>query len=83
LVAVGTQVEFEMVASDRGPKAYDVRVIGKPAPADDECEVLSERAFGAELVERLLAAVPSLTGTQIVEVRKTALGLARAHGWID
>jgi cold shock CspA family protein len=95
LMSVGTRVEFEMVASDRGPKAYDVRVMENgaekpevvPAVAvpstDDECEVLSEREFGAELVEVLLAAVPSLTGTQIVAVRTAALRLARSHGWLD
>lgn len=32
-VSVGTQVEFRVVESDRGLKAYDVRILGEDQPA--------------------------------------------------
>lgn len=31
-VSVGTQVEFRIVESDRGLKAYDVRIVGEESP---------------------------------------------------
>jgi len=58
-----------------------------PAPAAaldvDECEVLSEQEFSSEVTELLLRATPTLTGAQIVAVRKSLGDLARSHRWID
>lgn len=34
MVRTGTAVEFEVMNGNRGPKAYDVRVVGMPARAD-------------------------------------------------
>lgn len=34
VVRTGTAVEFEVMNGNRGPKAYDVRVVGMPARAD-------------------------------------------------
>jgi cold shock CspA family protein len=95
MLTVDTRVEFEVMNSDRGPKAYDVRVLGRPASsavaapvtsswsAADECDVLSEREFGGELVELLISSVPSLTGAQITGIRSALVGMARTHRWID
>jgi cold shock CspA family protein len=93
MLTVDTRVEFEVMNSDRGPKAYDVRVLGRPTAvatpataawsAADECDVLSEREFGGELVELLISAVPSLTGAQITGIRSALVGMARTHRWID
>lgn len=53
-------------------------------PADDGlCDVLSGAEFSGELTEALLAAAPSLTGEQIVAVRRRFREIAVAHGWVD
>src|SRR5258708_4555922 len=61
-----------------------------PAPAKDQapddeqmCDVLSPAEFGQELTELLLSNVPSLTGQQLLEVRKTVMESAKKHGWVD
>jgi len=95
----GTSLEFEIMASDRGRKAFAVRFAGdKPAaparmavPAqsgsaiDDEqmCDVLSQREFAEALTEMLLKTIPALTGPQILEVRQGLLEFAKKRGWID
>jgi cold shock protein len=56
----------------------------KPAPDDEPmCDVLSPEEFGQELTELLLSNIPSLTGQQILEVRKSVLESAKKHGWVD
>jgi hypothetical protein len=58
---------------------------GKDQAPDDEqlCDVLSSAEFGQELTELLLSSVPSLTGDQVLQVRRIALESARKHGWVD
>jgi CspA family cold shock protein len=55
------------------------------AVGDDDglCDVLSTREFDHEVTELLIQHVPSLTGGQVVEIRKRLAGLARTHGWIE
>lgn len=95
----GTSLEFEVMAGDRGRKAFAVRfAAGKPAqqekavvPAqapsviDDEqmCDVLSQSEFAGALTEMLLKTIPALTGPQILEVRQGMLDFAKKRGWID
>jgi cold shock protein len=95
----GVRVEFEVMAGDRGRKAFAVhqapgesgsaeqprRVAPAAQPADEEamCEVLSETEFGQEVTELLLETVPTLTGSQIVQTRKSLLEFAKKRGWID
>jgi len=95
----GTPLEFEIMAGDRGRKAFAVRFTGdKPAPqarvvvpaqsspvSDDDqmCDVLSQREFAEELTEMLLKTIPALTGPQILEIRQGMLEFAKKHGWTD
>lgn len=95
----GTSLEFEIMAGDRGRKAFAVRFAeDKPAsqakavvPAqsatviDDEqmCDVLSQGEFAEALTEMLLKTIPALTGPQILEVRQDITALAKKHGWVD
>ncbi|MFB4279768.1 MULTISPECIES: cold shock domain-containing protein [unclassified Nonomuraea] len=53
--------------------------------ADDDgmCDVLASREFLTDVTEMLLRHVPSLTGTQIIEVRKQFVDYGRAHGWVE
>jgi CspA family cold shock protein len=97
VVACGTRVQFNIVDGGRGPKAYDVRVVGDaPAapvqapvqaeaqvPEDEGCEVFTEKEFTAQVTDLLLAAVPQLTGGQILELRKHLLQFGRRNGWVD
>ena len=55
-----------------------------PAQDDEQmCDVLSQAELGQELTELLLAGVSTLTGQQIVEIRRAVLESARKHGWVD
>jgi cold shock protein len=95
----GTPLEFEVMAGDRGRKAFAVRFaadgsavqMGAVVPAqatavvDDEqmCDVLSQSEFAEAITEMLLKTIPALNGSQILEVRQCLLDLANNHGWID
>jgi CspA family cold shock protein len=95
----GTAVEFQVMAGDRGRKAFAVRcTAGQPSPQankdlpsqaapviDEEqmCDVLSQAEFSEELTEILLRTIPALTGPQILEVRQSMLEFAKNRGWID
>jgi CspA family cold shock protein len=94
----GTPLEFEIMAGDRGRKAFAVRFApDSPAPRqvtipqqataviDDEqlCDVLSQSEFAGMLTEMLLKTIPALTGPQILEVRQGVLNLAKKHGWLE
>lgn len=55
-----------------------------PAEGDDTmCEVLSVSELTRELTELLLGSMPSLTGEQILHVRREVIRLARKYGWIE
>lgn len=102
-LAPGVRVEFEVMAGDRGRKAFAVHMASVSAPADQQrrpapasvapaqqpadddamCEVLSETEFGQEVTELLIEAVPTLTGSQIVQTRKSLLEFAKKRGWVD
>ncbi|WP_330333185.1 cold shock domain-containing protein [Streptomyces sp. NBC_00536] len=53
-------------------------------PIDDSlCDALSRAEYIREVTEVLLEAAPSLTGTQIVQIRQRFLQVAKNHGWIE
>jgi cold shock CspA family protein len=94
----GMSLEFEIMAGDRGRKAFAVRFApDRPSPApmvprqataaliDDEqmCDVLSQSEFAETLTEMLLKTLPTLTGPQIVEIRQSMLNFAKKNGWVD
>jgi cold shock protein len=96
LFKTGTKVEFEISQGERGLKASTVRLVNSPASsarrvasanvadADDGlCDVLSVSEFTQEVTEVLLRGVPSLTGEQIMQLRRHLLELARERGWVD
>jgi cold shock CspA family protein len=93
----GTKVKFEVMAGDRGRKAFAVRLVEDESPAPEQsvpqplaasdeeqmCDVLSKAEFRQEITELLLGASPTLTGQQILQVRQTMVEFAGKHGWID
>lgn len=50
---------------------------------DGDCDLLSAAEFTQELTEALLVASPSLSGEQILQVRKRIVELARTHNWVE
>jgi len=95
----GTPLEFQVMAGDRGRKAFAARfaesglaVQDKPVippqvshAADEEplCDVLTRGEFMTELTELLLKAIPALTGPQILELRRNLLDFASKRSWVD
>lgn len=91
----GATVEFVVEEGERGLKASDVNLVSGRGPTQDFApdagfgedgdfaDLLSIREFRDEVTEALLAGVPTLTAEQVVRVRQTVVGIARAHGWLD
>jgi len=95
----GMKVEFQVMAGDRGRKAFAVRLADddsaparQPSPPaqalsppeeDQMCDVLSRAEFSQEITEILLHTAPALTGQQILEVRQGMMEFARKRGWVD
>lgn len=95
----GTPLEFQVMAGDRGRKAFAVRFAdGTPAipeqavipsqmshatEEEQMCDVLSRTEFVAELTELLLKTIPALTGPQILELRQNLLDFASKRSWVD
>jgi|SRR5712664_471416 len=95
----GIPLEFQVMAGDRGRKAFAARFAEeRSAPLsppvmssrafsvteeEQMCDVLSKAEFGTELTELLLRTIPALTGAQILEVRQGMLDFARKRGWVD
>lgn len=95
----GTALEFQVMASDRGRKAFAVHFAGNKTALREQlvlpsqliaandveqmCDVLSQAEFTGELTELLLNTIPALTGPQILEVRQGMVKFARTRGWVD
>jgi len=94
-IRTGLAVVFEIEDGDRGPKASSVQLAPgadpkAPAtthadravrPVDDDDQLASDDYLD-DVTEALLESAPSLTGTQILQVRTAMLQLAKSHGWI-
>lgn len=97
-VRSGLAVEFEIEDGDRGLKASSVRLAkgadGMPVTPpvavtrqvnSDEpmCDVLSVGAYTKEVTELLLEVAPSLTGEQILQIRRGLVQFGKDHGWTE
>jgi cold shock CspA family protein len=97
-IVPGTLVEFEVEEGQRGPKASSVRIVRQPSGAtpapvrrepavsgdgDSLCDILSPGEFTHEVTELLLSAEPSLTASQIVQVRSALVQFARKSDWVE
>ena len=47
------------------------------------CEVVTSAEFGREITDVLIAAVPTMTAAQIVQVRQRLSAYAQARGWLE
>ncbi|MYS41203.1 cold shock domain-containing protein, partial [Streptomyces sp. SID5998] len=66
------------------PPATASAAAGARAAGDDGlCDVLRHDEFVAEVTEILLSSAPTLTGSQILQVRAGMLEFATKRGWIE
>ncbi|MCI2416073.1 cold shock domain-containing protein [Saccharopolyspora sp. K220] len=95
----GMRVEYEAMPGNQGSKAMVVHLLeptsgvtvrtaqasGAEGRRDDDelCDVLPASEFAQKITDVLIEAVPSMTGGQIVQVRKQLVGFAQRHGWVD
>jgi cold shock CspA family protein len=95
----GITVEFEIESGDRGPKASSVQLarnadgtpvtppkqaVNRQVLADDAmCDVLAHDEYIGDVTEVLLEAAPSLTGSQITQIRAAMVQFAKKHGWVE
>lgn len=90
-IPVGAKVGFQTMEGQRGPKAYEVRVLdvgdaarvpGSPvSDGSGSAEVPTPPELTAELTELLLAKVPTLTAAQVIDVRKAVLSCISLREW--
>ena len=85
----GLKVSTVRILDDDGAAKRTVRTVDerprRAAAGDDDelCDVLMPKEFTTELTEVLIQHVPSLTGTQIAQIRQHLVDLARSHGWVE
>lgn len=67
------------------PASASPRVSGGDGLDDDDnlCDVLTAGVFTGELTNLFIDEVPSLTGSQIAQLRQSLVKLGRQHGWIE
>jgi cold shock CspA family protein len=80
------------VAAQSGHVVAPVSSVSSPAIAQQRSangaerpgrEAVTPDALGTELVELCLESVPSMTGEQIIQLRRAVVTLARRHGWVN
>ncbi|WP_035803173.1 cold-shock protein [Kitasatospora mediocidica] len=59
------------------------RHVDRGADDDSMCDVLSVAEYTRDVTELLLKAAPTLTGTQIVQIRSGLVQFAKDRGWTD
>ncbi|MFI5663579.1 cold-shock protein [Streptomyces sp. NPDC051684] len=92
-IRTGLKVSFDIEEGDRGPKASSVQLAegasvptpGRHAADGDDvlCDVLRVDEFTNEVTELLLRSAPTLTGDQILAIRRELVQSGRKHGWVD
>lgn len=93
----GTRVKFSIISGVKGPKAYNVIVLA-PAPAGssshavggehdtesvDFPEIVSADQYKEEVTDVLIAALPHINATEIVEIRTQLALHAARRGWLN
>ncbi|NUR58185.1 MAG: cold shock domain-containing protein [Catenulispora sp.] len=89
LYTPGSVVEYTVEEGDRGLKACDVQVVqhvpasgsATPRESASPAKTPAPSQLSRELTEFLLEADPTLTGAQIVRLRKRLVEFATDHDW--
>lgn len=94
-VLLGSRVRYSVVPGDRGKRAADVHVLGRPdddtavqrasgaTDGEDDVDVVAVGRYEREITDLLLSVVPSITGAEIVEIRDRLIRAARQRRWIE
>jgi len=72
----------ESVSHSGGPLAEEVPR-ERVAAEDELFEVFAERDFVQQITDLLLATMPQLTGTDILELRSSLVQFGRKNGWVE
>ena len=56
---------------------------GSAEAEDGMCDLLTVDELQQEVTEALLLSVPSLTGAQILDARRSIIDLAQSHNWVE
>ncbi|KPH97220.1 cold-shock DNA-binding domain protein [Actinobacteria bacterium OK074] len=83
-VRLAEGAEVPPVPAAPGSRA-PVASVARQSGGDDDslCDVLTAEEYVQEVTEVLLSAAPSLTGEQIVHVRRGLLQFSKNHGWTE
>ncbi|MFD9540904.1 cold-shock protein [Streptomyces sp. NPDC060022] len=65
------------------PSRPVVGTVSGPADDDSLCDVLGAAEYIREVTDVLLESAPSLTGSQILQVRSGLVQFSMGHGWIE
>ncbi|MFE5302273.1 cold-shock protein [Streptomyces sp. NPDC056632] len=65
------------------PSGSAAGTVSGPAYDDSLCDVLGTTQYIREVTDVLLESAPSLTGSQILQLRSGLLRFATDHGWIE
>ncbi|KPI17990.1 cold-shock DNA-binding domain protein [Actinobacteria bacterium OK074] len=79
----GVRVEFQIMADERGRKAFAAHLVDGAETILSVRDVLSRVEFDREITELLLVAASDLTGSQVMRVRRSILEFAKERGWVD
>ncbi|MBB5152489.1 cold-shock protein [Saccharopolyspora phatthalungensis] len=72
-------------ATSPAPTAVQAPSPERPVRREDDelCDVLRETEFAQKITDVLIEAAPSMTGSQILQVRKQLVTFAQRHGWVE
>jgi cold shock CspA family protein len=87
----GTRLEYEPLQSGSGTRALTARVVASSDDAAsrssdyeaDDYDVVSTAELTQTVTDMLLAAAPSLTGAQIIDIRDKMTRYADSKGWLE
>ncbi|WSM18740.1 cold shock domain-containing protein (plasmid) [Streptomyces sp. NBC_01717] len=65
------------------PSRPAVGIVSGSADDDTLCDVLGTVEYTKEVTDVLLESEPSLTGSQILQIRSGLLQFAKVHGWTE
>ena len=87
IAPVGARVSFNILQGVRGLKACDIEVLEVAAhrgdtARDEQPEFLSTSDFGQIITDALIEVSPSITASQIVEIRQRLINHACQRGWL-
>ncbi|CAM5663012.1 DNA-binding protein [Streptomyces spiroverticillatus] len=83
-VRMATGPDGSPLSSSAGHRSGVPASVPRHLDGDDPlCDVLTTEEYTQEVTEVLLEAAPSLTGEQILQVRRALTQLSKNHGWTE